>query len=87
MRDAIDLPDAVPAVCGMAKINPIETSERHDGLGRALAVFDGLQLHGSRLERRNPEQRLPIGFAFGVAGEIATPSAWKIRPGAPSKGF
>ena len=86
MRDAIDFPDAVPAVYGMSKIDTIETSECHDGLCRAVAVFDRLQLDSSRLERRNPEQRLPIGFVFGVAGEIATPNAWKIRPGAPSKG-
>mgnify|MGYP006994438585 CR=1 FL=1 len=55
MRDTIDLPDAVPAVRGMAKIDTIETGERHDGLGRAGAMFGGLQLDGSRLERRDPE--------------------------------
>lgn len=55
MRDAIDLPDAMPAVRGIAKIETIETRERHDRLGRAFPVLHGQQRHGSRLERRNPE--------------------------------
>jgi hypothetical protein len=39
----------------MTKIETIKMRERHDGLGRAVAMLDGFQLHGSRLETWNPE--------------------------------
>jgi len=55
VRNTIDLPYAMPAVGGMAKIDTIEIRERHDGLGRAVMVFDGFQHHGLRLKARNPE--------------------------------
>ncbi len=55
VRGAIDLPDAMPAVRGMTKIEAIEMRERHDRLGRAFLVLHRQQRHGSRLETWNPE--------------------------------
>lgn len=86
VRGATDLPYAMPAVGGMTKIETVELSKRHDGLGRAGAMLHGEQHHGSRLKIRNPEQRLTVRTAFWIAREIANPNARKIRRGAARPG-
>ena len=83
MRDAIDLPDAVPAILSLAQIEAVEMRKRDDGFGLAVMVLQRHKPYGLRLEARTPEQRLPIRRGFRIGRKIATPSAARRLPGAP----
>lgn len=53
--------------------------QRHDGFSRPVAMLDRGQENGLRLKARNPEQGLPVRRVFGIAWEIANPSAAKTN--------
>ena len=80
--DAIDLPDAVPAILGLAQVEAVEMRERDDGLGLAVMVLQRGEPYCLRLKARAPEQGLPIGWCFRIGRKIAAPSASRRLPGA-----
>ena len=75
MRDAIDLPDSMPAIGRAAQVEAGEMGEPDYRLGRSVVMFDGGQLDGLRANAGLPEEGLPIRGRLGIAGEIATPNA------------
>lgn len=81
MRCTIDMPEAVPAIIGLPQIKVVEMCQRDDRGGLAVDMLGGRQADGLRLKAWNPELRLIVRRCFGVAGEIATPSAWRMPPG------
>lgn len=83
MRDAIDLPDAVPSILSLAQIETVEMRKRDDGFGVVVMTLQRRKPYGLRLETRTPEQRLPIRRGFRIGRKIATPSAARRLPGAP----
>ena len=55
MRDAIDLPDAMPAIGGLAQVETVEMRQRDDRLRLAAAMLHRGKRYGSRLKARTPE--------------------------------
>lgn len=80
MRDATDMPDAMPSVSRVPEVEAGQMRQRHYRLRRPVAMLRRRQLNGLRLKARNPEQGLPIRRGFGVAWEIATPIVARMRP-------
>src|SRR5690606_13128141 len=74
MRDAIDLPDAVPAIGSTAQVEAGEMRQRQYWFGVAVHVLDGRQHHSLRLKARTPDWWRPVKRRVGIAREIATPS-------------
>lgn len=60
VRDAIGLPDAVPAIGGLAQIEAVEMRQRDDRLGSAVVMLHGREPYGPWLKAWGPEQGLPI---------------------------
>src|SRR5690606_8294125 len=74
MRNAVRLPDAVPAIGSAAHIEAVEMRQRQYRFGVVVLVIDWRQHHGLRLKARTPDRRLPIMRRVGSAREIANPS-------------
>lgn len=83
VRNAVDLPDAVPTVRGLAQVKAVEMRQRDDRLHHAGEMLHGREPYGPRLKARIPEQRLPIGWGFRISRKIAAPSAVRTLPAAP----
>ena len=61
MRDAINLPDAMPAIGGLAQVEPVEMRQRDNRLHLPVVMLHGGERYGARLKTWAPEQGLPIG--------------------------
>lgn len=77
MRDPINVPKAMPAISGLSQIELIEMCQRNDRSELTVDLLGGREADGLWLKAWNPELRLTVRRRFGVAGEIATPSAWR----------
>ena len=55
MRDAVSLPDAVPAILSLAEVETVEMRKRDDGFGFAIMVLQRHEPYGLRLEVWTPE--------------------------------
>jgi hypothetical protein len=60
MDDAIDLPDAMPAIGRLAQVETVEMRQRDDRLCLSVAILDRRQLDCLGLKARAPEQGLAI---------------------------
>ena len=80
MRDAIHLPDAVPAIGRAAQVQVIEMCERDDGFGRVRLILDRRQNDRLWPKPWRPEQGLAIRRCVGIGWEIATPNAGRRLP-------
>ncbi|BCH20987.1 hypothetical protein MesoLjLb_07720 [Mesorhizobium sp. L-8-3] len=74
MRYALDQPDAMPAICGLAQIEAVEMRQRYDWLRFAVVMLHGREPYGLRLKAWAPEQGLPIRWGFRIGRKIAAPS-------------
>lgn len=61
MRNAIDLPDAMPAIGSLAQVEAVEMRKRDDRLRLAVVMLHGGEPYRPRLKAWAPEQGLPIG--------------------------
>lgn len=83
MRNAVDLPDAMPPIRRSAQIKTVEMRQRDDWLRLVVAILHCGEHYRLRLEARIPEQGLPIGWSFRIGWKIATPNAARRFPDAP----
>ena len=80
MCDAIDLPDAMPAIRGVAQIETIEMRQRDDRLGCGVTLLYRGERDGLWLKAWNPEQGLPIGGCLRIGRKIEAPSDSRRLP-------
>jgi hypothetical protein len=60
MRNAIGLPDSMPAISSLTQVEAVEMRQRNDRLGLTVTMLYRGEPNGLRLKAGAPEQGLPV---------------------------